>query len=315
VPVALALAFALALLSAAGCGQANLLRTGDTIRALSVGNLPNASVPTGAHGPALALAVARSLVSAVRVPSDATPVAGVPRSSPLRLAPGRPATPNLVDVHRIWRVSGRPREVLAAVRQSRPTGLAINGGGSAGQHGVGQREVEYWWYVSFQAAARAGLGSEALAISTTAAPGGGTLVRADGEVVWLSARPSAERVPAGVRSVEVTRGPTYKRVTLRRTISSQASVRRVVAVLNALPIVQPGAWSCPAEPLGPVVGLTLRGSAGGVLARATQAAGAEVGNCSPMSFSVGGRAQTPLAEGARVVAVAGRALGVVLLAR
>jgi hypothetical protein len=39
---------------------------------------------------------------------------------------------------------------------------------------------------------------------------------------------------------------------------------------------------------GPVVGLTFRGPANRVLAEAVQAAGDEVGNCSPMRFSVGG---------------------------
>jgi hypothetical protein len=278
-----------------------------------VSALPDTRVPVGAHGSGLARVVARSLLGTLTVPSAAIPVGSVPRSSPIRYAPGTFATPNLIDVHRIWRVSGLPREALARIRRSHPAGLKINGGGSAGKHGLGEREVEYWWYVTFRARSRPGLGSEVLAISTTAAPGGGTLLRADGEVVWLSARPPAERVPVGVGTVEVARGPTYKQMTVRRTISASASVRRIIVALDILPIVQPGTWVCPAEPLGPVVRLTFRGPADEVLAEAVQAAGDEVGDCSPMYFSVRGREEKPLAKGANVIGIISQMLGLRLL--
>jgi hypothetical protein len=304
----------LALFLAAGCGKADSTRGGDPGGEFSVSDLLGTSVPAGAHGPGLALAVARSLLGAVRVPGEAVPVGGVPRSSPLRSAPGRSVTPNLVDVHRIWRVPGLPRAVLAAVRRSHPAGLTINGSGSAGKHEVGEREVEYWWYVSFQAQPRPGLGSEVLAISTTAAPGGGTLLRADGEVVWLSARSAAERVPAGVSSIEVVRRAAYRRVTLRRTISAAAAVRRIVAALDELPIVQSGLLVCPEEPVGPAISLSFRGPAGRVLAAAVQVAGTEVGDCSPMHFSVGGRNEQPLAQGASVIDIISQTLGLRLLA-
>jgi hypothetical protein len=303
----------LALLLAAGCGKTNPTPTGDLGRTISVSGFRDTPVPAGAHGSGLAHAVARSLLGALRVPSDVIPLGSVPRSSPIGSVSARLATPNLVDVHRIWRVPGSPREVLAVVRHSHPAGLTMNGGGSSGKHGVGEREVEYLWYVTFQARPRRGLGSEVLAISTTAAPGGGTLLRADGEVVWVSARPPAERVPAGVSSIEVARGPTYKQMTLRRTISASASVRRIIAAIDMLPIVQPGTWGCPEEPVGPVVRLSFRGDAGRVLAEAVQAAGDEVGNCSPMYFSVRGREEKPLAEGASVIGIISQMLGLKLL--
>jgi hypothetical protein len=77
-------------------------------------------------------------------------------------------------------------------------------------------------------------------------------------------------------------------VTLRRVISSPTAVRRIVDALHRPPIVQPGTWVCPAEPFGPVVRLTFRGRTDRAIAKAVQAAGAEVGNCSPMYFSVRG---------------------------
>jgi hypothetical protein len=305
----------LALPLAAGCGNTNPTPTDGLGRTISVGSFRVTPVPAGAHGPALAHAVARSLLGTLRVPSEAIPIGSLPRSSPIGFVPARPATPNLVDVHRIWRVPGSPRKVLAIVRHSHPAGLTINGGGSSGKHGVGEPEVEYLWYVTFQAQPGRGLGSEVLAISMTAAPGGGTLLRADGEVVWLSARSPTERVPAGVSSIEVARGPTYKQMTLHRRIIAAGSVRRIVAAIDTLPIVQPGTWVCPEEPVGPVVRLSFRGRTGGVLAEAVQAAGAEVGNCSPMYFSVRGREEKPLAEGASVIDIISQTLAIKLLPR
>ena len=303
------LAVVLGLLLVAGCGK-----TAPTVGEISVGGLRDTPVPAGVHGAVLARAVARSLLGALRVPSDAVPVARVPRSSPISSVAARLATPNLVDVHRIWRVPGSPRVVLAIVRHSHPAGLTINGGGSGGEHAVGQTEVEYSWYVTFGAKPQPGLGLQELVISMTAAPQGGTLLRADGEVVWLSARPAAERVPAGVSSVEVTRGPPRRGRRLLRVISDPVAVQRIVAALERLPIVQPGTWVCPSEPVEPaVVHLTFRDSARKVLAEAVQAAGTEVGNCDPMYFSVEGREQKPLAEGASVIGIVSQTLGLKLL--
>jgi hypothetical protein len=50
-------------------------------------------------------------------------------------------------------------------------------------------------------------------------------------------------------------------------------------------------------------------------AKAAQAAGDEVGNCSPMFFRVEGREEKPLAKGASVIAIVSQTLGVGLLPR
>jgi hypothetical protein len=168
-----------------------------------------------------------------------------------------------------------------------------NGGGSAGKHAPGEREHEYSWWVTFAAHAQPGLQSEQLLISITGAPGGGTLLLAEPQVVWTTPRPAAERVPPGVSRIEVIRAttvaeeldkeraslerrpalkgthvsrPAHGVVTLRRVISSPVAVARIVAAFERLPIVQPGTIICPAGAEGPVVRLTFRGRAGKVLA-------------------------------------------------
>jgi hypothetical protein len=170
--------------------------------------------------------------------------------------------------------------------------------------------------VTFQAHPRSGLGSETLTISMTAAPGGGTLLRADGEVVWVSTRPPAERVPAGVSSIEVTRRSGDRRISLRRTIGAARFVKAIIAAIDRLPIVQPGTWVCPEEPAEPAeVHLSFRDHTGKVLAQAAQAAGTEVGNCNPMYFSIKGHEQKPLAEGASAIDTISRIVGVEMLPR
>jgi hypothetical protein len=308
-------AVAIVLLLVAGCGSTSRTAADGHGGTVAVSDLRYAHLPAGAHGPVLARAVARSLLDAFGVPSDAVALASVPRSSPVASAPERLATPNLVDVHRIWRVPGSPRKILALVRHSHPAGLRIDGGGSGGHHAIGQPEIETSWWVTFKADPRSGLGSETLTISMTAAPKGGTLLRADGQAVWLNTRSPAERVPAGESSIEIARGPTYRQITLRRTISAAGSVKRIVAAIDMLPIVQPGTTACPEEPLGPVVRLSFRNHTGKVLAQAAQAAGSEVGNCSPMYFSIKGHEQKPLTEGRGVIDTASQIVGVELLPR
>lgn len=231
----------LGLLLAAGCGKTGETGSDEPGVEISVGGLSH--TPAAAGRTALvfvAHAVAQSPLGALRVPIEAIPVAGAPRSSRIRFAPAQSATPNLIDAHRIWRMPESPREVMAAVRRGHHSGLTMNGGGSAGRHGVGEREVEC-------------------------------------------------------------------------TIGVSTSVRRIIAALETLPIVQPGTVVCPEEPVGPIVRLTFRDSTGGVLAEAVQAAGEEVGDCSPMYFSVRGHMEKPLANGASVIGVVSQILDLRLL--
>ncbi len=98
-------------------------------------------------------------------------------------------------------------------------------------------------------------------------------------------------------------------------ISKPAAIRRIVAGLDWLAIVEPGTWVCPSEPAEPaVVHLTFRDSARKVLAEAVQAAGTEVGNCDPMYFTIEAREQKPFAEGASVINTVSEILATRLLA-
>jgi hypothetical protein len=326
------LVVALSLLLATGCGEANLAG-GD----IKLTGFRGVSVPVGLRERALAVAVARSMLATVRLSAAAKPESDPPRGSPIRRGAPTPATPNLVDFHRTWRVPGQPEAVIDAVRKMRPAGLTEANSASAGQRSPGEPHGhEYWWDVGFTTRAAPHLDSEQLAISTAAAPGGGTLLRADAQVVWEALRPAGERVPAGVATIEAARVTTREElleqelkvsgrkkahlreithgvVTLRRVISIPSAVRKIIAAIDQLPIVQPGTIVCPAEPGGPVARLMFRSRADKVLAFAGQRAGSQIGYCDPMYFSIEGHEQKQLADGGRVIDVVSRLLGMKLL--
>jgi hypothetical protein len=290
----------IALVLAAGYANSGQSQT------ISTANPAAAAAPSG--GPSLAKSVARSLLEALMLPSDAKPISDVPRSLSMRFAGSTPATPNLVELARTYGLAGAPQAVLDAIRP--PAVMRPSGSGSAGHHAPGQPEIETSWYVTFEARPSAGVQSETLSLATIAAPGGGTLLRAEAQVVWTSERPAAERVPAGVSSIELTRRSVDRQISLRRTISAAHQVKPIVTVIDRLPIVQPGTTACPDARVGPTLIITFRGPAHEALAQAVQRAGGEVANCNPMYFSVRGHEEDPLAQGATVIALIDRMLGI-----
>ena len=103
-------------------------------------------------------------------------------------------------------------------------------------------------------------------------------------------------------------------VTLRRVISNAASVHRIIAAFDRLPIVQPGIGSCPEYGADqPAAQLVFRDKRAHDLAWSTQGAGAEIGRCNPMTFRLAGHKQPRLAEGLKLIALISRTLGVEVL--
>jgi hypothetical protein len=282
---------------------------------------------TGAH---LAHAIGETLLDTIEVPNGAERMAHAPPASQLNHAPQREATPNLVDVDRIWRIGGKPLAHLTALERSHPPGLHVTGGGG-GIEGPGIAEKVR--YVTFRAEPPPGVQSETLIVTEATAPRREALLRADAQVVWTSPRPSTERIPHKVSYIVVlrrspaaellsrvrraghplARPPKHGVTTLRRVIRQPAAVRRIIAAVEGLPIVQPGAIVCPAEPFGPVVYLGFHAGSTRLLAVAVQSAGDEIGNCAPMELRIGGRQEAPLGEGERALDVVDEILSAQLL--
>ncbi len=318
----------LSLLLVTGCSSSN--RAGGDI---TLSGMRGVSAEHGLRERSLALELARSLLAGVGAPAWAKPEPDPPKSSPIRAGAPAPGTPAKVDLHPTWRVTGQPEALIRSVQALHPFGMKRTEGGSKGERAPDEPAHSYYWWAGFEAPSRPHVESEQLAISTTAAPGGGAFLRADAVVVWEVLRPAGERVPAGVASIEAERITTIAKlfertrhsdtgrlheikhgpVALQRSIRRPAAVNQVLATIDQLPIVQPAIVVCPAEPNGPVVRITFLGRAGNVLARAWQRAGSDIGGCNPMDFSLEGHKQKALAEGARLVDVLSRLLAVKLL--
>ena len=101
----------------------------------------------------------------------------------------RPATPDLASLTRWWQVPGRPQGVLAWIRAHLPSGFSPDGTG----RGNGS------WIDTFALPAVPGVLTERELVVLAVHDRGQTAIRVDAQVVWLSARPAAERVPPASR--------------------------------------------------------------------------------------------------------------------
>jgi hypothetical protein len=313
-PIAIALAAvavgALALARASSGARAG--------RAAAVGRAAGAGIPkpppaTTAARRHRARADARLLLGRVRLPTGAEQLSNEPAGDggTLSRPPSRPAvTATLVDEQTWWRLPGSAASALDYLRAHPPRGGKLRESGSQGtERGAVSGYDGFVWPPVGRL-----LGSRELLVQVTNLAGGGTGVRVDAQVQWIIPRPVSERIPRGVHEIDVTRGAAGEAPSLAIKVVSPHVIRSVVAMIDALEIVQPGAYSCPNMAAGePVVTFTFRASDGGsALASASQLASARepTTSCDPMTFSIRGHPETPLLGGAAVVHAAGRLLGV-----
>ena len=261
-----------------------------------------------------ARADATTLLGRVRLPAGAEQLSSEPAGDggTLSRPVSRPAIPTtLVDEHTWWRVPGSAASVLAYTRAHVPRGGKFRESGSQAT-GRGDIVSGYDGFV-WPPVGRL-LGSRELLVQITKLAGGGTGVRVDAQVQWIIPRPVSERIPRGVREIDVTRAVPGDAPSLEVKVVAPHEIGALVAMVDALGIIQPGAYSCPSQQGdAPVVTFTFRASdEGTVLASASEPASARepTTSCNPMTFSIRGRPQTPLLGGAAVVGKAGRLLGV-----
>jgi hypothetical protein len=112
----------------------------------------------------------------------------------------------------------------------------------------------------------------------------------DAQVVWLLARPVAERVPPAARVLTVTPvfglnpDPRAARLDRAFTVNDSATVARIVAVVNGLTRFPDGAFSCPAESGGQMRLTFFTRPGGPVVSQLT----AQYGGCGIVSVRIGG---------------------------
>src|ERR1700733_2027438 len=145
---------------------------------------------------------AASLLASLNLPSDAVRQATEPAGDDGTLAQpvSAPATPNAVDDHAWWVVPATTSQVLQYVKSHPPAGGASDFSGGSG--GGGKPTVTapgfQWKEIPGELSIRW------LIVAVVRLQDGSTGVRADSEVVWLTPRPPAERIPRGARRVVVT---------------------------------------------------------------------------------------------------------------
>jgi hypothetical protein len=147
----------------------------------------------------------------------------------------------------------------------------------------------------------AGIVSSALVLEATALRTGGSAVRGDAEVVWRLARPGWAVVPAGVRELRIS---VQRPATRPVTVTSPGRVRRIVALVNRLPVWQLGGGvvSCPAD-VGPIVKLAFFKRIGDRVPVAV--AMADGSGCRTVMLSVRGRTAPALSGGRRLISALG----------
>ena len=256
---------------------------------------PASGAPTLASNKVAAQADAVAHLAAVELPPGVLSSALEPAgdSGQLKAAPAFTAA----SAHAWWTVSGTVDSVYAFVRAHVPAG-AVYTGGTVG--GTTFQAADFSW-----PAINGVLGQRQLYVSIAALPGRRVGILADADSVWIVPHPPGERVPEIARVLSVTSAKLGGPTTLSRTVSRPREVHELAALLDGLPIVQPGGYSCPALLAQGAHRITLvfrARSAGPQLAKAVYIAYAgelanNSGPCNGIDFWVGSRPEHALIGG------------------
>lgn len=211
-----------------------------------------------------------------------------PPNRDLGSASSQPGTTALADVHAIWKVRESFGAVSAFESAHVPHGAKPAGNGFASGP---TRSVQLMF--SFPAL-HGRVSSRQLIVDVTPLGRGWTGIRVDAQDVWIVAREPGEKLPAGVRAVEVRSADKA----LVRRFTNAAEVARIVRWFDALPVVQPAVYHCPAIVFSPSVTLVFLGRDGAVLATVAGPYGNGLsGPCNPLDVRIRDVAQKPLVGG------------------
>lgn len=155
-----------------------------------------------------------------------------------------PATPNLVDLDRLWRVELPLQEAIVFVAAHPPVGMVCTGTGtSGGPDGVSSEQITF-----DLASLPAGIASAQLQVSIAAVDTTSSAIRVDAQVVFSPLRSGSEEVPAADTVVVVTRSDFLASgapAAASETLTDPPTVKRLASILDGLPAAVPGASGCP----------------------------------------------------------------------
>jgi hypothetical protein len=291
-----------AALAMAGCGATQATMTpGSGSASRSVGPPGKAAATPRQRAEADAAAILRAFVP----PPGARRLAKAPPPpDDLVGYPGSASTAQVEDVS-WWRAPGTPDAVLAWEKSHLPGRFSPAGGGFGSDGGM-QTDS----FSMFRLPAVPGvLNSRYLVVYAIATGGGQTAIRAYAQVNYQPPRPPGERMPSAARAVTITAlaspVPGAKRPPAPVTITGATAVRRIIALIDSLPLSTVGRVPCPSGGAGMQLTFRARSGAPGGPPLAT----AQGGPCWTLLVTIGGRQQPALAITttftARVLTIAG----------
>jgi hypothetical protein len=233
--------------------------------------------------------------------SVVAPPGAVVRSSSTGVGPHTSLLTTALDsavARRSWTEGEDASAVLSFVTAHLPPGSKVESTGSGGPP-PSQFVIRAWPSVAGV------LGVRWLDLQVTSLATGGTLLSAIAQSQWIVARSASERIPAGVRQIDVTSGVPGEPPFLSRNVTNNQRVRALIRLVDSLPLVQPVVINCPNESeKQAVVTVTFkRGATSRPVARARVSSTANLRwpastpgwACFPVSLNILGRRRPELA--------------------
>lgn len=294
--------------SAFGAGARSRLLAGDTGRGPGSGitGSPGLRIPTAysrdgsAANRAAAHRDARSSLAKVLLPIGAVQLGSEPPGDSGDLKPLQVLEGNLA--HAVawvwWEVPGTSSALIAYVESHPPAGSTEYSTGGLENSAGGMTA----WTVSFRWPAITNvLGDRTVAVTATALGDGetGVLVEAQSDCVVL--RSWSERIPSMTREIQITSGAPGSPPAIALLVTRAAEMRRIVGLINALPIAQRVVYACPALTDPRVITISFRAATGARLATLTYMdfrpwAAPSIG-CKTIGLTIGGRRERSLIGG------------------
>jgi hypothetical protein len=190
---------------------------------------------------------AAAILAAFVVPPGAQKLPGPPtgQASQMKDITGSSASPNWIDKAGFWQVKGDPRQVLAWTASH--VGRSHTDGGLITNLPV-QGRPETVWERDYALPPVPGVeDTRELSVEVADAGGGQAAIRVDAQVTWLPARQASQLVPATATAIEMSAIPDpslNKNPPQSAAVTSPAAVRRITALVNALPVFPPGQREC-----------------------------------------------------------------------
>jgi hypothetical protein len=229
---------------------------------------------------------AAAILAAFVVPPGARKLTGPPtgQASQLKDIAGSSASPNWIDKAGFWQVKGDPRQVLDWT--ARHVGRSHTSGGLITDLPVQGRPETVWERDYALPPVPAAEDTRELTVEVADAGNGQAALRVDAQVTWLPARAASETVPATATAValSVIPDPNLNRKPPQPvTVTTPAAVRRIIAMVNSLPVFPPGPRECGPGGAAALVLTFLTAPQGRILATAF----VTVEGCEQVLFAVG----------------------------